>query len=364
MSKRFKSGAVACLTVGYAILLLARPQAAAGGFRAGILLCVNSVLPALFPFFIVSALLLSLPECRAISRPLLPLTRAWGISSPSAPLLLLMSWLGGYAVCARLTGDQLERGQLTSDQAQRLLILGCCSGPGFVVGCVGGLMLGSVQIGVLLYGLQLAANLLCAALLLLPGRRGKRPAGQAVFAHRPAEQTAADIRPVTLPQAVGTAVDSCLAVCGCVLFARITLALLESLLPLHPQQVAYLRGALEVTAGCDAFAALGGRVALWGCGFCLSVLGLSVFVQVRQLAGAKMPMGRFLLSRVMHLPALQGLLRLCSPFLSGELSVYSSLRQRVIVTNRLPPDAAVVLLLFLAAVLYKTGRKFYNIFVS
>lgn len=40
------------------------------------------------------------------------------------------------------------------------MMLGCCSGPGFVVGYIGGLLLGSTSLGALLYAGQLAANLL------------------------------------------------------------------------------------------------------------------------------------------------------------------------------------------------------------
>ena len=67
--------------------------------------------------------------------------------------MLLLSWLGGYAVCARLAGDAVHAGRMDRDQAQRFWIVSCCSGPGFVIGCVGGLMLGSVRLGALLYGL-------------------------------------------------------------------------------------------------------------------------------------------------------------------------------------------------------------------
>ena len=50
------------------------------------------------------------------------------------------------------------------------MMLGCCSGPGFVVGYIGGLLLGSTSLGALLYAGQLAANLLALYRMAPEGR--------------------------------------------------------------------------------------------------------------------------------------------------------------------------------------------------
>ena len=360
MNRRPVSRILLFLTAAYALLLLGSPRAAADGFAQGLSLCARSVLPALFPFFVVSNLLISAPESALLAAPLRPLVRAAGLRDSAAPILLL-SWLGGYAVCAQLTGGAVRSGRLAPGDAQRLLILGCCSGPGFVVGCVGGLMLGSVRLGVLLYGLQLAANLLAAALLhfcLSLRRAGRVPPAPAQGCQP--DGAAARGAVASLPAAIRAAVDSSLTVCGSVLFFRVTGAMLENFLPLTGVPRALLLAALEVTAGCDAFAGLGGAAALRGCCLCLSLLGLSVFSQVRQLAGNGVPLGLFALSRCLHLVLLQALAGLCAPALPGDAAVFSSLQDRLIVTSRLAPDTAFVLFCFFAAALYKTGQKIYN----
>ena len=88
-----------------------------------------------------------------------------------------------------------------------------------------------------------------------------------------------------MPQAISSAVTSSLSVCGCVVFFRIVGAVLLAVLPLPPTAVS---AALEVSAGCADFAALGGAAALYGCCACLSVLGVSVWAQLRLFAGAVM----------------------------------------------------------------------------
>lgn len=349
----------------FTALLLGMPGAAAEGFGQGVELCLSRVLPALFPFFVVSNLLAALPAYPVLLLPLRPVIRACRLPD-SAAGLLLFSWLGGYAVCAQLTGQAVRRNQLTAPQAQRLLLAGCCSSPGFVAGCVGGLMLGSVQLGVLLYGLQLAANLLAAATLAATAPNTIFKADGAALPARTAGTEPVCLQPSpgwlgALSGAISAAVNSCLSVCGCVLFFRVLSALLQARFLLQGAAGALLPAVLEVTAGCDAFAALGGRMALQGCCACLSMLGLSVFAQVRQLAGPAISLRVLCLSRLFHLVWLQLLVFLTAPAVRGVLPAYSSLQSRLVVTSRLPPDAALMLGCFLCAVLYKIGHKFYNI---
>lgn len=323
MNLRKWLGLAPALLLGAAVL--ARPAAAAEGFSNGVVLCLTSLLPALFPFFVICTLVTA------------------QAGKARFPVLVGLSWLGGYAVCAQLAREAAP------EQRRLLLLLGCCSGPGFVIGCLGGQLLGSVRLGILLYGLQLACNLLAAAILLPFARLPAAPNAAPPPAHNDLPGLAA---------AIGRAVDSALAVCGCVVFFRIVYAVTVSALPaaLRPWGSALL----EISAGCADFAALGGPVALYGICFCLSVWGVSVFVQLRSLLGPETPWKLLLASRALHMVLLQVLVRLCVHFLPGEVAAFTSLAPRVVPMQRLRPDAAVVVFCFLCAVLYKIRQRFYN----
>ena len=78
----------AALALALSGLLLARPQAVAQGFAAGLKLCGGSLLPALFPLFVVCSLLG--PLAPALGWPLRPLMRLCGIRSPRAPAVLVL----------------------------------------------------------------------------------------------------------------------------------------------------------------------------------------------------------------------------------------------------------------------------------
>ena len=74
------------------ILLLAAPEAAAEGFASGTALCLASVLPALFPFFVVCELLTAAAPPARLLRPLQQLL---GLEAPEAAQAVALSWLGG-----------------------------------------------------------------------------------------------------------------------------------------------------------------------------------------------------------------------------------------------------------------------------
>ena len=159
-NRRFFTAAAAAVL---GVLVLAEPQAAKQGFASGTALCLDRVLPALFPFFVVCELLMAAPPPAVLLR---PLQRVLGLESAEAAQAVVLSWVGGYAVCARLAGQLYDAGRISRRDAVRLQILGCCSGPGFVIGCVGGLLLGNVRLGVVLYAAQIGANLAAGVVCL------------------------------------------------------------------------------------------------------------------------------------------------------------------------------------------------------
>lgn len=387
-----RQGLAAAAALAFGVLVLAVPEAATRGFAGGTALCLQSVLPALFPFFVVCELLTAAPPLAVLLR---PMQRVLGLESAETARALLLSWVGGYAVCARLAGQLYGAGRITRRDAALLQVLGCCSGPGFVIGCVGGALLGNVRLGVVLYAAQIGANLgagaVCQLLSHIVGANIVRPSSWrgCAFPERPLTSETARVRTMFaptdctrevsgrsmvlsptrcggsllaegakgLPQAISSAVTSSLSVCGCVVFFRIVGAVLLAVLPLPPTAVS---AALEVSAGCADFAALGGAAALYGCCACLSVLGVSVWAQLRLFAGAAYRPRLLVFSRAVHLVLLQLLVRVCAQLLPGSVTACSTLAARVLPVFRLPPDAAAAGFVFLCAALYKAQQSLYN----
>lgn len=85
-----------CLTgcIIFAYLLLTRPQEVILGTMTGGELCIDLLLPSLFPFMALSAFLARSGAGELLARPFLPITRFLSLPDASAPVLLA-SMIGG-----------------------------------------------------------------------------------------------------------------------------------------------------------------------------------------------------------------------------------------------------------------------------
>ena len=132
------------------VLLLWRSAVAAEAVRRGLTLCARSVIPALFPYFVVSGLFISLGFADGVGRRLEPLTRRlFGVGGAGASAFFL-GLLGGYPVGGRTVGQLYRAGRLSKDEAERLLAFCNNAGPSVILGVVGVGCFGSLRTGVYL----------------------------------------------------------------------------------------------------------------------------------------------------------------------------------------------------------------------
>ncbi len=264
-----KAGAAIPAIFGMCILILDSKTALLGA-QEGLSLCIRTVIPSLFPFFVLSILLTGslmggdLPFLR-------PLGRLTGIPL-GAESILLAGFLGGYPVGAQSIGTTYEKGQLSDADARRMLAFCNNCGPAFLFGMAASLF-PYRWIPWALWAIHIASAL--AVSWLIPGTSCQK---------LPKTQS----RTVTLPSALHTAVRVMAGVCGWVILFRVMLAFLDRwfawLLPTTYRVI--LAGILELSNGCCALTAidnLGQRFVL--CSAMLAFGGLCVSLQTVSVAG-------------------------------------------------------------------------------
>lgn len=154
--------------------LVINPQRYIQSIFNGMLLFAKNVAPALLPFFFFTKLLTGLGGANAMGKLLKkPISKLFNAPSQSG-YILVMSLLSGYPVGAKLIDDFYENGVFSIDNCKKVSTFTSTSGPLFVVGTVGTLMLSSPKAGYVLF--------LCHALgalangLLFRGRKREEKA--------------------------------------------------------------------------------------------------------------------------------------------------------------------------------------------
>lgn len=119
--------------IGFLVLIF-DSRLALEGARSGIELCIKSVIPALFPFFVLSMILTNSLQGKR-SYPVQWFSKFLGIPT-AAESILIPSVLGGYPIGAKCVGDLYQRKQISRKEAQRLLAFSSNAGPSFLFGMV------------------------------------------------------------------------------------------------------------------------------------------------------------------------------------------------------------------------------------
>lgn len=148
-----------------AALVFAAPQTCVEALQQGLVLCGGPLLVSLFPFLVVSALIMRSGAGEVLGVLLWPVVRCIGLRSRSAGSVLLIGLVGGFAPAAAAAAEAVRSRELTPQEASALLPACICSGPSFVILTVGEQLLGSRTAGVCLFAAQVLAGWLTAALL-------------------------------------------------------------------------------------------------------------------------------------------------------------------------------------------------------
>lgn len=320
---------LAAVTAG--VLPFAAPECCAQALREGLALCGGPLLLSLFPFLIVSPLLIQCPAADVLGLPFQPVARLIGIRAPAAGRVLLIGFLGGFAPAASAAAEAVKTRQLSASEADALLPACVCSGPSFVVLTVGHSMLHSTELGVLMFLAQVAAGYLCAALLA----RFSPPVPSAI--PQAAEPEVCLLR---LDVIIAQAALNYVKLCAFVLFFRMLAAGAGELLPSGAGTFCAML--LEVCSGCD-MAAKSGCFASMLCCAALSMQGLSVLLQIRTLCPAEMTLAPLYRARLLHLPFSLLMFYLLLPQRGQE--AFSSVCGQITTMRRLPPDCLLAVFL-------------------
>lgn len=279
--------------IGLAIMipaaLLIWPDRARESVIHGLSLCVNVLIPSLFPFSAASGVLIRMGAAQWLETPLRPVMRLLFRLPGRCAAPLMMGFLGGYPLGAQSLSSLYQNKQISKRDAVSLSAFCNNAGPAFILGALGSGVFHSVKYGVLLLSIHILSAILTGMIFssgsaAAEHSRGPGPEPGMSFAS-------------ALPGAISDASFAMLRITGMVVFFSVVLGQLSILLPvsqLSQSVVCLIYGILELSGGisglsaCDPMTAIPISAALLGWG------GLCVHFQAAErLLAVGLPMKKY-----------------------------------------------------------------------
>lgn len=241
------------------LILILDSRTALAGASEGVRLCIQTVIPSLFPFLFLSGTFSG--SCPWTGSPGRLIGRIFGIPKGMEYILVPML-LGGYPVGAQCVYEASARGTISKRNAERMLAYCSNCGPAFLFGMLAAFFPG-MKLLWLLWGITLSGIWAAAFVFSVPGAAGD------------AERAGA-------PFGIEKAIWAMLKICGWVILFRVLIGFLGKwvLWRAKPEMHVLWAGVLELTNGCCMLGSImDERIRFLLCSVLLSFGGICVLFQ-------------------------------------------------------------------------------------
>lgn len=247
-------------------------------------LCARSLIPSLFPFMVISEILIN---TNAMELPLIKnrmLTKKLLGICPESTAALLLSLVCGFPIGAKCASSLYKNGRIDMAEYRHLISFSNNPSPAFLIGAVGITLLNDITAGILLYISTVSAALIIGH---VGGRIsfGQRNGTKISMPKNSVSEKKSGVRIFT--DAIVSSAYSMIAVCAFVIFFSAVNGGIESLLScaqLSEPFAAVIMGSLEMTGGISRAAKLDG-IGIYVIAMLSGWSGLSVSFQLISICG-------------------------------------------------------------------------------
>lgn len=300
--KKFRYIIYILLLLTFMVLLILNPSSNMVAFGTGLNIWANKVVPALFPFMVLTMMLAKTPLVTQIGQAMSRITRKmYGISGNST-FAILMSVISGYPTGARTCAMLYNTKQITKEDAIRTMSVASTSGPLFILGTVGAGMIKNMQIGVIILISHILGS--CINGLIY---KGKYKSSSTICSIQ--------TNTVTISNIISSACSTMLVIGGYISMCMVAINALSDIgllklamttmehigvSPLATQGI--VMGIIEVTCGCNVIGTLQNPIIITStCTALISFGGLCIHMQCMTFAkDFGMKYGQFLIQKITH----------------------------------------------------------------
>lgn len=261
------------------IIMFAYSEVAIQSARNALALCAKTVIPSLFPFIILSEMIVHSGLGNAIGKPFQKIfNKLFGISSPSVCAVILGA-ICGFPIGTKMSLSLLDSEVIDKYEAEHLISF--CNNPSssFLINIVGISLYSNSSVGMIFYCITLANSALLGIILnkIKPVKKNGHSFRSAKIVNNTSIFTSA----------VSNSIPSMLSICSYIIFFSVIMGCVEKLMScihLPKMLTVCIYGLVEMTGGVTQSATLGNNIlSLCFTAFFIGWSGLSVHCQMISL---------------------------------------------------------------------------------
>lgn len=267
----------------------------------------NNIFPSLFPFFVISSLLINYGFVEMVSELFKPIMNKLFKIKGEASFVFIMSLLSGFPSSAKYVRDLRIHNILSKEEASKLLTFTHFSNPLFILGTLSISFLNNKKIGLLILVIHYSTNILIGILFrnYYPSKINKSKVSikNSILNMNKKRISNKDSFGTIISNSILSSINTLLLVLGSVTTFLIILTVLSNVLNLNGFNQAFLGGILEMTQGLKYVSLLDTSLKIKASlsTFIISFGGLSVHMQIISIiSDTDIKYYPYLLARIIH----------------------------------------------------------------
>lgn len=251
--------------------------------------CATTLIPALFPFMVVSDIFVKSGCADTLGAMLAaPMRAIFGVKGAGAVPVVLGA-ICGFPIGARCAVSLFDAGKISKDECERLIAVSSSPSSAFLIGAVGVSLFGSRALGRALYVSTLVSSVLVGIALNVISKAKRKKAPDAALLKASYTKQRNRFGAASVADAITASADAMLKICAFVVFfTAFTGTLCEMIEGLPPTPRALICAVFELTGGVREAASiapahLGATVAAFAGGWS----GVSVHLQIASICGGR-----------------------------------------------------------------------------
>ncbi|MCI9233588.1 MAG: hypothetical protein HFH08_03195 [Bacilli bacterium] len=267
----------------------------------------NNIFPSLFPFFVLSEILMNygfIEFCGELLKPIM--VRIFKTNS-SCAFIFVMSIISGFPSNAKYTKELLEQGLIDEKEGTKILMFTCFSNPLFILGTVSILFLNNKEVGLLILLCHYISNIIIGILFrnFYPTKEKNSSISlkKAISSmHQKRINNPSNFGQI-LTKALQNSISTLLLILGTVTTFLVITTIIDKNIQLNNYNQSILNGFVEMTQGLKYVSVLNIPLKLKSIltTMILSFGGLSVHMQVISIiSSTKIKYFPFLVARIIH----------------------------------------------------------------